>query len=208
MTTPVLYGHPLSGHAHRAHAFLKLLGVDFESKVVDLAAGDLKKPDFLALNPLGQIPVYVEGDTVLRDSTAILVYAAKRYDPSGKWLPSDPVKAAEVQAWLATASKEMAQGPAAARIAVVFGNTTNPDAIAKTETLFDTLLEPHLAKRDWLVGDGPTIADIANYSYTAMLVDTDIDLGRWPAIAAWVKRVEAIDGFLAVVPAAELMAAS
>lgn len=174
--------------------------------MIDLAAGELKTPEFLALNPLGQIPVLVDGDVVLRDSTAIMVYAAMKWDSEGKYLPSDPEGAALVQSWLATTTKEQAQGPAAARVAVIFGNSRNMEAEEKTAKLLDTLFEPHLAKNDWLVGNAPTIADIANYSYIAMLVDTEVDIANWPATQAWVKRVEALDGFEAITPAAEMMA--
>ena len=73
-----LYHFPLSGHAHRAHLFVSLLGLPHELIEVDLASGAHKKPEFLALNPFGQVPVLDDDGTVISDSNAILVYLAKK----------------------------------------------------------------------------------------------------------------------------------
>lgn len=72
-----LYHHPLSGHAHQARLFLSLLGVPHEAVEVDLKAGAHKRPEFLALNPFGQIPVLDDEGAVVSDSNAILVYLAR-----------------------------------------------------------------------------------------------------------------------------------
>ena len=71
-----IHRHPLSGHAHRVELFANLTGINHELIDVDLAAGEHKKPDFLALNPAGQVPVLRDNDVVLSDSNAILVYLA------------------------------------------------------------------------------------------------------------------------------------
>ncbi|MDU6136334.1 glutathione S-transferase family protein, partial [Bradyrhizobium sp.] len=97
MTQRRLYHFALSGHAHRARLMLHLLGLDCDYVEVDLSGGAQKRPDFLALNPFGQVPVLVEGDAVIPDSNAILVYLARRYDESGRWLPRDPLGQAQVQ---------------------------------------------------------------------------------------------------------------
>ena len=91
-----LYHFPLSGHAHRAQLMLSLLGLDPEIKFVDLAKGAHKTPEYLAINAFGQVPVIDDNGTIIADSTAILVYLAKKYDTSGKWLPADAAGAAEV----------------------------------------------------------------------------------------------------------------
>jgi len=69
-----LYDYPLSGHAHRARLFLSLLNIPYENIETDLAGGQHKSPEFLAMNPFGEVPVLVDGDAVVRDSNAILVY--------------------------------------------------------------------------------------------------------------------------------------
>ncbi|MEN9868128.1 MAG: hypothetical protein RL748_3718, partial [Pseudomonadota bacterium] len=93
MSSPVrLYTFPLSGHAHRVQLFLSLLNLPTELVQVDLSKGAQKLPDFLAINPLGQIPVLQDGEVVLSDSNAILVYLASKYAEPG-WMPVDPLGA-------------------------------------------------------------------------------------------------------------------
>ena len=130
MTHPTrLHRHPLSGHAHRARLFLSLVGQPCEIVAVDLAKGEHRTPDFLRLNPFGQVSVLVDGETVVPDSNAILVYLAKRLGRTD-WLPEDAAGAARVQRWLSVAAGPIAFGPAAARLITVFGatNTRSPGA--------------------------------------------------------------------------------
>lgn len=78
MSKPIkLFRHPLSGHAHRVELFLSLLNVPTELVFVDLANGAHKTPEFLAMNPFGQVPVIDDNGVVLSDANAILVYLAK-----------------------------------------------------------------------------------------------------------------------------------
>ncbi len=115
-----LYHHPMSGHSHRARLFLSLLDVPHELILVDLSKGAHKAPDFLKLNPFGQVPVLDDDGTIVTDSVAILVYLAKKLRRSD-WLPEEPLAAAKVQKWLSVAAGEIAYGPAAARLITVFG---------------------------------------------------------------------------------------
>lgn len=203
-----LHGHPISGNTHRVKAFLSILGVDYEDVFIDLKAGAHKSPDFLALNPLGQVPVLEDGDLVLRDSTAILVYLARSYDRHNHWLPADPAGRANVQQWLSTAVNEIQNGPFVLRAIKLFGRQADREAaVARTQALFGHLFEPHLTGRDWLVGDRATIADLACYSYIARVTEGDFSLEPYPAIRAWLARIEQIDGFLPMVHASDLMAA-
>lgn len=190
-----LYYHPLSGHAHRAHLFASLLGVPHELIEVDLLAGAHKKPEFLALNPFGQVPVLDDNGTVVSDSNAILVYLAKK---SGRfeWLPEDAEGSASVQRWLSVAAGELAYGPAAARLITVFGAGFNPkEVIARAHALL-TLVESHLAGRDWLAGNGPTVADVALYSYIARAPEGNVDLSAYPRVNAFLRRIEVLPGFV------------
>ncbi|GAA4257312.1 glutathione S-transferase family protein [Azospirillum formosense] len=190
-----LYHHPLSGHAHRARLFVSLLGLPHELVEVDLKAGAHKTPEFLALNPFGQVPVLEDDGVVVSDSTAILVYLAKKAGRSD-WLPEDAQGAAAVQRWLSVAAGEVAYGPAAARLVTVFGAGFNPDeVIGRAHTLLKRL-DSHLSGRDWLVGVQPTIADVAIYSYVARAPEGNVDLSGYPAVNAFLRRVEALPGFV------------
>lgn len=195
----VLYDHPLSGHAHRTRLFLAILNLPYERINVDLSQGEHRQNAFLELNPLGQVPVLIDNKLTLRDSIAILTYLALKYDSRRTWLPQDPARAAQVQQWLATSVKELALGPAAARAAKVFGRKVDhPRLVEKSHALLGTLFEPHLSANNWLVGDQPTIADLANYSYIAVADEGHVLLDHYPHIRQWLTRIEALDGFEAM----------
>lgn len=196
MPTPIrLYRYALSGHAHRVQLMLSLLQLPFETIDVDLAAAEHKTAQFLARNPLGQVPVIEDGDFTLADSNAILVYLALTHDPQRRWLPPEPRIQASVQRWLGIAAGPLATGPAAARVAHLFKRPHNPQCAVQARQLFG-VMEQHLSSRDWLVGDAPTIADVAMYSYTAHAPEGGIPLEPWPRLRAWLQRIEALPGFV------------
>ncbi|HEX2114432.1 MAG TPA: glutathione S-transferase [Alphaproteobacteria bacterium] len=200
MTTPErpirLYMHPLSGHAHRAALMLSLLQLPFERIEVDLMKGAQKAPEFLAKNPFGQVPVIEDGDVTLADSNAILTYLALRYDPASTWLPREPVAAARVQQWLSVAAGPLAAGPASARLVTLFGAKFDHERCKTIAQQLYTVVEAHLAARRFLVGNGPSIADVALYSYTALAPEGGVGLDAYPNVRAWLARVEALPGFL------------
>ncbi len=190
-----LHGIPLSGHTHRVQLFLSLLNLPHEFVTVDLAGGAHRTPAFLAMSPFGEIPVLEDGDLNLADSTAILVYLALKYDASGRWLPREPVAAARVQRWLSTASGKIACGPAAARMVTVFGAPFDHERVRSIALrLFDTM-EGELAG-PYLVGDAPTLADVAAYSYIAHAPEGGVSLKPYPRIRAWLDNVRALPGFV------------
>ncbi len=196
MPTPIrLYRFALSGHAHRAQLMLSLLQQPFEMIDVDLRAGEHRTAQYLARNPFGQVPVIEDGEATIADSNAILVYLALSYDPQRRWLPADSRTQAEVQRWLGVAAGMLAAGPAAARVACVFGRPRDPQTVVIARRLFD-LMEQHLQSRTWLAADHATIADVAMYSYTAHAPEGGIGLARWPSLRAWLQRVEALPGFV------------
>ncbi|WP_296597826.1 glutathione S-transferase [Phenylobacterium sp.] len=191
-----LHGVPLSGHAHKVSLFLGLLGLPFEA--VESGRDTRATEAFLRLNPLGQIPVLEDGDLVLADSNAILLYLAKRYDPAGRWLPEDPAGAAAVQRWLSISAGEVRFGPANARAVHLFGLKTDlADAHAVAARLLG-FMDATLAARDWLAADRPTLADVACYPYVACAPEGGVDLEPYPAVRAWVARVEALPGAAAM----------
>ena len=145
------------------------------------------------MNPNGQVPVLEDGEVIVSDSNAILVYLARTYAPD--WLPSDAVGEANVQRWLTLAAGEIAFGSCAARLITVFGAALDPEFAAETAKKAMTKLEQGLEGRDWLVGDRPTIADVASYSYTAHAPEGNVSLEPYPAVRAWIARFEALPGF-------------
>lgn len=191
-----LYRHPLSGHCHRVEMFLSMLGLPFELVDVDFVGGEHKKAPFLARNPFGQVPVIEDGDVTLADSNAILVYLARRYDPSGSWAPADALGAARMQRWLSVAAGELVVGPGTARIDVLFGRPRDARHAAAAQHLFG-LMEQHLDGGDaYLAGGVPTLADLAMYWYTAHAPEGGVTLSDYPQLQAWLARVEALPGFV------------
>jgi len=190
-----LYWYALCGHAHRVELMLSLLGLPFETVVVNIAAGEQKTAAFLAKNAFGQVPVLEDGEVTLADSTAILVYLAKRYDRAARWLPEDAVHAAEVQRWLAVASSALVQGPSAARRSMFYRQQVDAAACERSRDLF-AVLESQLETRDFLVGDDPTIADVALYTYTAHAPEGGVSLEPYAAVRAWLARIEGLRGFV------------
>lgn len=191
-----LYFHPLSGHAHRARLFLSLIGADVEIVEVDLAKGAHKSPEYLALDRFGQVPLLVDGDTIIPDSTAIMIYAAKKYGRTD-WLPEDAAGAARIQRWLSVAAGQIAFGPAAARLITLFKAGFNAEEVIARAHGILTLIEAELQGRDWIAASRPTIADVALYSYIARAPEGNVDLKAYGNVRAWLGRIEALPGFVA-----------
>ncbi|HCK18745.1 MAG TPA: glutathione S-transferase [Thalassospira sp.] len=199
-----LYHHPISGHAHRARLFLGLLGLEHELVGVDLANGAHKSPEFLKLNPLGQVPVLEDGDKVITDSNAIMVYLAKKTGATN-WLPEDAEGAARVQRWLSIAAGQIAFGPAAARLITLFGAPFDADEVISRAHAVLGNIEDHLKTNDWLAASHPTIADVALYSYVARAPEGNVDLAAYGKVRDWLKRIEDLPGFVPFMHAPEEM---
>lgn len=199
MTAPnrlKLHHFALSGHSHRVQLMLSLMGLPHDIVPVDLKRGEHKSAAFLKLNPFGQVPVLEDGDTALFDSNAILVYLARRYDPTGRWLPHDAAAQAAVQAWLSVAAGLIAFGPASARMITLFGSQANAEEVIGRAHRLLQVMEGVLGRQDFLTGTTATLADVAGYSYIAAAPEGNVDLAPYPHVRAWLARIEALPGFV------------
>lgn len=192
-----LYRHALSGHSHRVQLALSLMGLPHELIDVDLMKGAHKTPEFLKLNPFGQVPVLDDDGEVITDSNAILVYLAARFDADGRWMPRDAAGQAAVQAWFSVAAGQIAFGPAAARLITVFGAKLNADEVIGRAHALLKVMDAQLAARPFLVGDTTTLADVAAYSYISAAPEGNVDLGTYRHVRAWLARIESLPGFVA-----------
>lgn len=190
-----LYFHPLSGHAHRAQLFLSLIGAPTEIVEVDLAKGQHKSPEYLKLNRFGQVPLLDDNGTLVADSIAIMIYVAKKLGRTD-WLPEEALAAANVHRWLSVAAGEIAYGPAAARLVTVFKAGFRPEEVINRAHTILKLIEAELEGRDWIAADHPTIADVALYSYIARAPEGNVDLAPYGNVNAWLRRIEALPGFV------------
>ncbi len=193
-----LYDFELSGHCHKVRLFLSLLDIPFESININLPKGEHKSDFFLDLNSFGQVPVMQDGDLVIADSNAILIYLALKYDPLSVWLPVNPLIQAQIQRWLSAAAGPLAFGVANLRAARVFKRTAD----LRAQEISDKLLSAmnyELSKSKFLCTvKNPTIADIAMYSYTAHSPEGGINLAQYENIVNWIKDIESLPRFQAM----------
>jgi glutathione S-transferase len=190
-----LYYHSLSGHSHRVRLFLTLVKEPFELVEVDIRRGEQKAPEFLKMNRFGQVPALKDGDVVLADSNAILIYLAKKLQRAD-WLPNDALGASAVQRWLSIAAGEVAYGVAAARRIRISGAKPVPEEVLSRSYALLNVLDDELVEKDWLATSRPTLADLAVYGYVARAPEGGIDLTDFPYVQAWLCRVESLPGFV------------
>lgn len=190
-----LYDLELSGNCYKVRLFLSMLKLAYELVPMDFMAGEHKSPPMLSKNPLGEIPVFEDGDLVLRDSQAILVYLARQYGDEA-WLPQEPAQMAQVMAWLMVAENEIARGPNDARLHDLFGYKLDVNLAREKSQRILQVLEQHLARNRWLALDQPTIADIACFPYVAIGHEGGVQLTEFAAVRAWIERIKTLPGFI------------
>jgi glutathione S-transferase len=184
-----------SGHCHRVELLLSLLRLPYELIEVDLAGGAQKLPAFLVMNRFGLVPVLEDGELILADSNAILVYLAQKYG-GPRWNPTSPAAAGAVQRWLSVAAGPLAAGPAAARAALLFGVPCDlQSARSRARDLFG-VLDSELAERPFLAGEQVSIADLAHYAYVAHAPEGGVSLAPYPRTRAWLAAIEALPHFI------------
>lgn len=191
-----LYNMPLALNCYKVRLLLSLLSIEYQSKSIDLLQNEHKSPEFLELNPFGQLPVLTAGDIVLRDSQAILVWLARKYG-NENWMPRDPDQEAIVNAWLSAAAYEIRLGPYDARLAKLFPwLCVNATQVKENTARALNLYEGRLQGRMWLALDHPTVADVAAFPALSQCGDGDVNLADYPNIRAWMTRVRSLPGFV------------
>lgn len=190
-----LYNVELSGNCYKIRLFAALAGIPLEQVTVSLRDGEHKRPPLIDMNPLGQVPVLEDQGLALRDSQAILVYLAASL-PDRRWWPADAAGQGEVMQWLSLAAREVAAGPATARLARKFGAAVDGDAALRECARLMPVLEAHFAAHDWAALGRPTIADCALFPYLALAYEGGVDMAPFPALGAWLDRVRALPGFI------------
>ena len=192
-----LYDLELSGNCYKVRLFAALAGIALEITAVDFLGGAHKQPPLIGLNSWGEIPILVDGEVVLRDSQAILVYLAAKY-ANETWFPRDAAGMAEIVQWLSTTANEVQNGPAAARLVDKFGYAIDKADTLKRSARILPLIEAHLAGHQWLALGRPTIADYAVFPYVALAPEGGVSLSDYPNIRQWLDRVKALPNFLAM----------
>lgn len=186
-----------SGNGHKVHMILKFLDRPYEFIDINIHRNETRTPDFLKLNPAGKIPVLqLDDGRALAESNAILCYLAD----GTEWFPTDAFRRAEILSWLFWEQYTHEPNVAVARFWCHHLEMTAERKALLAEkhekgNLALTLMEKRLTKGDWLSGDTPTIADIACFPYTSKAEEGGFDLSSYPAIQAWIARIEALPRF-------------
>jgi glutathione S-transferase len=173
---------------------LKELDADFEFVPVNILAGEQRHPNFLRLNPAGKVPVLVDGDLVLTESAAIVMYLADKYRDRGL-LPADLKERAQAYRWIMFAVTELEQPLwRIARHTFLYPEVNRLPAdvaLAREEFVaMATILDNHMDGRQFIVGDGMTIADCV----TAWVIDWGNEqhlIEDCPQLRAYLKRMYA-----------------
>ncbi len=192
-----LFEFGLSGNCHKVRLMLSLLGLEYTSHTLNGAEREQKSAEFLAMNPFGQVPVLKDGNTIVRDSQAILVYLARAYG-ADDWFPADAQKAANITAWLSTAANEIARGPNALRLHHKFGRAINVDEATSITSNILHVLNQYLEHHEWLANNTISIADIAVYPYIALANEGNVDLTPYMYVENWLGRIEMLFGFVSM----------
>ena len=194
-----LYSFQRSGNSYKVRLALARLGIPHKLVEIDILQGESRTPEFLAKNPNGRIPLLeVAPNRYLAESNAILWYVA-----GGTTLaPEDRIERAEAMQWMffEQHSLEPNIGQAYFWLTLVKGGRDLREHAIDDwmENGYRALgvMEMHLAKHDYFVDRRFTIADIALYAYTHVAHECDFDLGRYPAVRAWLDRVAAEPGYV------------
>jgi glutathione S-transferase len=196
-----LYDYILSADCYKIRLMLALLGREFEPVKINIHPGKQhQSAEFLSVNPRGRIPVLDDDGLVVSDPIAILSYLALRYDAGRTWLPDDAALAARIMMWLAFSAAELDRISQIRTNAVTSAGGDPPGAMQDAYNVL-AILEDHLAEgeltgRSWLVGDQPTIADIAVFPPVILAPDGEVSLDGFPAIWRWLDRVKRLPGFI------------
>ncbi len=195
-----LYDFTGSGNGYKARLMLSLLDIPYELIEKDIMTGETRKPEFLAMNPNGRIPLLeLESGDHLAESDSILYYLAE----GTPYWPEDRLDRARVLQWMFFEQYNHEPTVAVARFIVHFLPPDHPrraDLPTLREKAHATLqvMEDHLAGHDWMAAGCPTIADLALYAYTHVAGDGGIALDDYSAINAWMARIRNLPGFVAM----------
>ena len=198
-----LYDYSLSGSCYKVRLLLQFLGLDYERQQIDFFPGRQHKSlDFLEINPLGQIPALEDDGLLLRDAQAILCHLANKYDASSQWLPRGTDAFGPVMMWVMFAGGELMTA-SAARLHDTLGYKLDIAAARTSARGAFRILDDHLTGREiegatWIVGDHPTIADIACFPYVALSGDGGIGHEEYPALRNWMRNFRKLPRFHAM----------
>ncbi|WP_338493171.1 glutathione S-transferase family protein [Pseudomonas trivialis] len=191
-----VYGDRGSSNTRRVLTTAAYLGLDVEFVFLDLFSGQNRTPEYLALNPNGTIPTFVDGDVVLFEASTIMIYLAER--AGSALLPEGKAKY-ETLKWMFWAAEHFRRGPTVLIeqrfMERLKGHAENPTLVAEALHAihrYTAVLDEHLRTRTFMVGDALTLADIDLAAPLSHIPRTQAPFLEYPHVAAWYARINAI----------------
>ncbi|MCZ8150779.1 MAG: glutathione S-transferase family protein [Rhodobacteraceae bacterium] len=195
--TMKLYCFGESGNAYKCALALSMTGTEWEPVFVDFFNGETRGKAFRALNPMGEVPVLVDGETVLTQSGVILDYISSK---TGQLGGRSAAERREVLRWLFWDNHKLSTQVGTCRFLSNFlPAEKRPEGVipflqGRLKAAY-AVLDAHLTGRDWIVGDGPTIADLSCCSYLFYPEPFGFDRKDWPQIDRWLDGIAALPGW-------------
>jgi len=195
--TAQLYCFGESGNAYKCALALELTGTPWQARHVDFFNGEARGPAFRAINEMGEVPVLVDGDLTLAQSGVILLHIAEK---TGRFGGAGPEEAREVLRWILWDNHKLSTQVGTTRFLMNFlPPEKRPEAViafqqGRLKAAYG-VLNDHLAGRDWIVGQGPTLADLSCCSYLYYPEPFGFSRADWPSIDAWLDRISALPGW-------------
>lgn len=195
MTKPQLYCFAQSGNAYKAALMLSLCGMEWEPVFVDFFNGGVRTPEYRRINEMGEVPVLICGDRKFSQSGVILQHLA---DKTGKFGGRTQEEGYDILRWILWDNHKMTNSIATYRFLLRFARTGETDVTKFLRGRMKAalkVLEAHISKSDFVVGARPTIADFSACGYLFWPDEFGISWKDYPAIGAWLKRIEALPGW-------------
>lgn len=197
----ILYNSAISGNCYKVRLLLAHLGIGYETREVEVVDRTAPRDELSDLNPALRVPTIVLDDgRPLAESNAIIWY----FGDGTRWVPDDAYERGQVLQWLFFEQYDHEPAIAVARFLVSYSQLPRQRYESRLPRLQAdgmkalAAMDRHLAGRDWFVGDGPTIADIALYAYTHAAGEGGFDLEPHPHVRAWLGRVAALPGHVPI----------
>ena len=194
-----LWSMPSSGNSYKVRLLLALLGRDCEIVDVEYLTEALDEAKATGRLPFGRAPVLeLDDGRLLPESNAILCWLGE----GSEFVPTDPLSRAEMLSWMFWEQNQH-EGTVAVRGALNFypsrRHLATPERMAELLERGHAhlqIIEDRLASRDWLLGEGPSLADICLYGYTHTAGSRGgFDMSRFPGINTWIGRISALPGY-------------
>lgn len=185
-----VYGDSISGNCLKVKFVADRLGIPYDWVEVSVLAKETRTPDFLSMNPAGQVPVVRFADNeVLAQSNAIILHLAEGSD----LIPGDAFERAQMYQWLFWEQYSHETALAVLRFHKHYLKKPDSEIDAGLPSRCAsvlTLMNNHLAGRTYFVGEKLSLADVALVAYTRFSHQAGLDLAQYPNVAAWVRRIE------------------